>query len=157
MDKIYTHLLAAIELNDSGEGVLKRARDLAGFFGARLSVVHAVEYIPLDAGETMIAAPMDLSLQLSEQAREQLRALCERAGVAADSAQVVPGGVVTEILRLSDDLKADLIVIGHQQRSGLAALFSHRPPRALRCAGAADQSVSAEATRGANPIRARRW
>jgi universal stress protein A len=125
MDKTYKHLLAAIELNDSGEGVLRRARDLAGFFGARLSVVHAVEYIPLDAGETMIAAPMDLSLQLSEQAREHLRALCERAGVAAESAQVVPGGVVTEILRLSDDLKADLIVIGHQQRSGLAALFSH--------------------------------
>ena len=57
MDKFYTHLLAAIELNDDGAQVLSRARELAQHFGARLSVIHAVEYIPLDTGETMIAAP----------------------------------------------------------------------------------------------------
>lgn len=41
------------------------------------------------------------------------------------AARVVPGGAVGEILRQSQELKADLIVIGHQQRRGLAALFSH--------------------------------
>jgi universal stress protein A len=41
------------------------------------------------------------------------------------SARVVPGGAASEILRQSQELKADLIVIGHQQRRGLAALFSH--------------------------------
>ena len=35
------------------------------------------------------------------------------------------GGVVAEILRLSAELNIDLIVIGHQQRRGLSALFSH--------------------------------
>jgi universal stress protein A len=125
MDKTYGHLLAAIELNESGERVLRKARDLAKFFGARLSAVHAIEYLPMDAGESMIAAPIDITQQLQEQAREQLRALCERIGLPADTAQVAPGGVVAEILRLSAALKIDLIVIGHQQRRGLAALFSH--------------------------------
>jgi universal stress protein A len=125
MNKTYSHLLAAIELNDGGERVLQRARDLAKFFGAKLSVIHAVEYLPLDAGESMIAAPIDLTEQMQQQAREQLHALCQRLDLPADSAVVAPGGVVAEILRLSDELKADLIVIGHQQRRGLSALFSH--------------------------------
>lgn len=125
MDKTYSHLLAAIELNDGGERVLQRARDLAKFFGARLSVIHAVEYLPLDAGESMIAAPIDLTQQMQQQARDQLHELCQRLGIPADSALVAPGGVVAEILRLSAELKIDLIVIGHQQRRGLSALFSH--------------------------------
>lgn len=125
MDKTYSHLLAAIELNDGGERVLQRARDLAKFFGARLSVIHAVEYLPLDAGESMIAAPIDLTEQMQQQAREQLHALCQRLDLPADAAIVAPGGVVAEILRLSAELNADLIVIGHQQRRGLSALFSH--------------------------------
>lgn len=125
MDKTYSHLLAAIELNDGGELVLKRARDLAKFFGARLSVIHAVEYLPLDAGESMIAAPIDLTEQMQQQAREQLRNLCQRIGLPEDAAIVAPGAVVAEILRLSAELQADLIVIGHEQRRGLSALFSH--------------------------------
>lgn len=125
MDKTYSHLLVAIELNDGGELVLRRARDLAKFFGARLSVVHAVEYLPLDAGESLIAAPVDLTEQMQQQAQDQLHSLCQRIGLPAEAAIVSPGGVVAEILRLSGDLKADLIVIGHQQRRGLSALFSH--------------------------------
>lgn len=125
MNTLYTHLLAAIDLNDEGEQVLQRALKLAQFFSARLSVIHAVEYIPLDTGETMIAAPVQLSQQLEQQAQQQLKLICERAGVAADCAHVVPGGAVGEILRQAEQLKADLIVIGHQKRRGLAALFSH--------------------------------
>lgn len=125
MEQTYSHLLAAIELNEGGERVLTHARDLAKFFGAQLSVIHAVEYLPLDAGESMIAAPVNLTEQMQQQAREQLHELCQRLGLPQDSAIVSPGGVVAEILRLSAELKIDLIVIGHQQRRGLAALFSH--------------------------------
>lgn len=125
MEQTYRHLLAAIELNDGGEQVLRRARDLAKFFGARLSVIHAVEYLPLDAGESMIAAPVDLTTQLQQQARDQLRELCERIGLPPEATQVVPGAVVSEILRLSTDLNVDLIIMGHQQRKGLSALFTH--------------------------------
>ena len=125
MEKTYSHLLAAIELDDGGERVLKRARDMAKQLGARLSVIHAVEYLPLDAGESMIAAPVDLTQQLQQQARDQLNELCARIGLPPEVVQVVPGGVVAEILRLSAELNIDLIVIGHQQRRGLSALFSH--------------------------------
>lgn len=125
MEKTYSHLLAAIELNDGGELVLRRSRDLAKFFGARLSVIHAVEYLPLDAGESMIAAPVDLTEQMQQQAHEQLRNLCQRVGLPEEVAIVTPGSVVAEVLRKSSDLGADLLVIGHEQRRGLSALFSH--------------------------------
>lgn len=125
MDKTYSHLLAAIELNDSGERVLQRAHDLAQFFNARISVLHAIEYLPMDAGESIIVAPADLTEQMQQQAREQMRGLCQRIGLSPESAIVAPGGVVAEIVRLSAALNIDLIVIGHQQRRGLASLFSH--------------------------------
>ena len=81
LDKTYSHLLVAIELKGGGEIVLRRARALAKFFGARLSVVHAVEYLPLDAGESLIAAPVDLTQQMQQQAQDQLHDLCQRIGL----------------------------------------------------------------------------
>ncbi|MGH8456449.1 MAG: universal stress protein, partial [Stenotrophobium sp.] len=71
------------------------------------------------------AAPAELTLQLEEQARSQLRAMCERRQIPETSVRVITGGVVTEILRASKELGADLILIGHRPRSGLASLFSY--------------------------------
>ncbi|HUP91083.1 MAG TPA: universal stress protein, partial [Solimonas sp.] len=66
---LYTHILAAVELDDSGSAVLARAQELATKFGAQLAVLHVVEYVAIDAGEALMAAPPDLSRQLLDQAR----------------------------------------------------------------------------------------
>ena len=71
----YQHLLAAIAIDEHGEGVAQRAKALAAQFGARLSIVHVVEYIPLETGEALMAAPPDLAAQLQEQARTRLHEL----------------------------------------------------------------------------------
>ena len=42
MNSPYSHIMAAVEVNDYGERVLQRAQALAQFFSARLSVLHAV-------------------------------------------------------------------------------------------------------------------
>ena len=58
---IYKHLLAAIETHDEGEKMLVKARDLARGFGASLSLIHVVEYLPIDpAGDALLATPIDL-------------------------------------------------------------------------------------------------
>jgi universal stress protein A len=122
---LYRHLLASVDLDEQGAAVLTRARDVAAALGARLSVLHVVEYVAIDTGEALMAAPPDLTGQLLEQARTRLRALCERCGVPADAAQVSSGGVTGEIVVMVRDLGADLIVIGHHPRSGIRAWFSH--------------------------------
>ncbi|MGH8505963.1 MAG: universal stress protein [Stenotrophobium sp.] len=125
MNSPYSHILAAVEVNDFGERVLQRALDLARVFEARLSVIHAVEFIPLDAGAAMIMAPTELGQQLESQAREQLLSMCGKLGIPESAVQVVTGGVVTEILRASKALAADLVVVGHRPHSGLASLFTY--------------------------------
>lgn len=121
----YQHLLAAAALDEAGETVIRKAQDLARLFGARLSVVHVVEYIPLETGEALMAAPPDLSLQLTQQAQARLRELCARLGVPADAVHVGNGSTPREIMRQAEALAVDLIVLGHHPRRGLAAWFSH--------------------------------
>src|SRR4051794_14845871 len=97
----YRHVLAAVDLDDNGDRVLLRARELAALFGARLSVLHVVEYVAIDTGEALMAAPPDLTAQLLEQARNKLNALCQRCGVAQSDAQVSSGGVTGEIMAIA--------------------------------------------------------
>ena len=61
---MYQHLMAAVELDDNAERVLKRALELSRLFGARLTVLHVVEYVAIDTGEALMAAPPDLTNQL---------------------------------------------------------------------------------------------
>jgi universal stress protein A len=121
----YQHLLAAISLDELGERVLLRAGDLTRQFNARLSVIHIVEYIPLETGEALMAAPPDLATQLQAQAQTRLMEMCERCNLAVDQQRVVSGGVAAEVHRAAAELQIDLIVVGHHPRHGLAALFSH--------------------------------
>ncbi|MGB0220877.1 MAG: universal stress protein [Sinimarinibacterium flocculans] len=121
----YQHLLAAIAIDEHGEGVARRAKALAEQFGARLSIVHVVEYIPLETGEALMAAPPDLAAQLQEQARTRLHELSVRLGLDEASLRVASGGVAAEIHRAAKELGADLIIVGHHPRHGLSALFSH--------------------------------
>lgn len=121
----YTHLLACIALDEHGERVVLNARQLATGFGARLSVIHVVQYIPLETGEALMAAPPDLALQMQQQAEEQLQALCRRLDLDAAQVRVASGGVAGEIHRAVKELGVDLIVVGHHPRHGLSALFNH--------------------------------
>lgn len=125
MNKHYSHILAAVEVNDFGERVLQRALDLARMFEARLSVIHAVEFIPLNTGAEMIMMPANLGQQLESQAREQLLAMCKKLEIPESAVQVVTGTVVAEILHTAKNLSADLLVVGHRPHSGLASLFTY--------------------------------
>src|SRR3546814_7168196 len=71
----YNHILVALALDQTGRTVLKRTCALAKLFGARLSVLHVVEYIPIESGELLMTAPVDLTQQLEQQSRQQLEAL----------------------------------------------------------------------------------
>jgi universal stress protein A len=123
---VYRHILAAVETHDEGQPVLARARDLARQFGARLSAVHVVEYLPVDpAGDALLTTPVDLSRERAAQAEARLKEWCAALDIPADHARVAVGTITAEILRAAQETGADLIVVGHHPRRGLAALFSH--------------------------------
>lgn len=123
--KAYQHILAAIDLDPHGEQVLRHAGDLAQTFHARLSVLHVVEFVPLDSGDALMIATPDLNRQLVDQARQQAEALCSKCGLPAGCLDVIQGSAAAEIKRIARERGIDLIVIGHHPRRGLGALFSH--------------------------------
>ena len=123
---MYRHILAAVELDEIAKDVLARAKELSRLFGARLSVLHVVEYLPVDpAGDALLTTPVDLSRERATQAESRLREWCQAAGIGADALKVSVGAITPEIVRTAQESAVDLIVLGHAPRRGLAALFSH--------------------------------
>ncbi len=118
----YTHVLAAFDINEEGHHILSRAWHLAKSFGARLSVIHVVEYFPSTG---VVTAPIDLSEDRAIKARDTLRAWGREMGSPEPECQVVIGNPTTEVLRAADTLKVDLLIIGHHPHRGLSLLVSH--------------------------------
>ncbi len=117
---IYRKILLAVDLNADSLGVGRRARELATLLGAELTVLHVVEYVPVEpVGESMVP-PMQVLDQLAAAARQRLVALCADIGVAAAQQRVEVGNVKAEIVRLARAMPCDLIVLGARERHGLS-------------------------------------
>jgi len=139
-NKIYSHLLVAVDFEPESEPVVARARSLRDLFGARLSLLHvvehvppAVEYMPLGfAGE--VSSPDDLALEeeLMALARRQLDALGEQLGVPVADRLIRVGPTGHTIDEVAGEIAADLILIGRRGRHGLLGLFGSTAKTVLR-------------------------
>ena len=117
---IYSKVLLAVDLNADSIGVGRRARDLAARLGAQLTLLHVVEYVPVEpVGETMMP-PVQLIDELTAAARQRLAALGADIGVDAGQQRVEVGNVKSEIVRVARAMQCDLIVLGARERHGLS-------------------------------------
>ncbi|HET6725744.1 MAG TPA: universal stress protein [Gammaproteobacteria bacterium] len=131
----YREILLAVDLGDGCDAVGTRAAALAGAFGARVHLLHVVEYVPVDpAGEELMPPPVDLEMELLEGARDRLAELAERIGLAGAPQEVCIGSIKTEIVRAAEEIQADLIVIGRHHRHGLALLLGSTDRSLLKAA-----------------------
>ena len=121
---VYQHLLAAVDFSPSTDAMMQRTVDMAGRYGALLSVIHVVEYLPvaLDA-ELMLPPLAGVEEQLLENARKRLERLTEDLGVKEVSRYVELGSTKLEILRIAAAQDVDLIVVGSHGRHGLARML----------------------------------
>lgn len=116
----YSHLLVAVDLGTDTEALLERALALAKTFDARLSLAHAVEYLPADpAGDAMLAPAEGLEPELVKGAEKQLAEFATRAGAENASRHIVIGSIPTELARLAEELDADLLVTGAHEHRGI--------------------------------------
>ncbi|HTV79638.1 MAG TPA: universal stress protein [Steroidobacteraceae bacterium] len=117
---IYSRILLAIDLNADSIAIGRRAQAFAALLGAELTVLHVVEYVPVEpVGETM-AAPVQMLDELANSARQRLAALCTDIGVGADQQRVEVGSVKGEIVRVARAMRSDLIMLGARERHGLS-------------------------------------
>lgn len=121
---IYQHILLAVDFAPDSEIVIQRARELAQLHGARLSLVHVTEYVPVDmANELVLPQEMELDQELNELAVKRLAEVAERIGIATADQHVLQGNTRGEIQRLAEDTKTDLIVLGSHGRQGIQRLL----------------------------------
>jgi universal stress protein A len=121
----YKHILLAVDFYEHCEAVANRAKDLANRFQAKLSIIHVVDNLPMaEAGYGMeMPFNMDLTAELMAAAKKKLAKLAEELAVTEDKLWLEMGSPSTEIIRVAEENKVDLIVVGSHGRHGLALLL----------------------------------
>jgi universal stress protein A len=131
---IYRNILLVVDLGEQSEQIGARARDLAALFGAELSVLHVVEYVPVEPmGETLLPA-MQIEEELVARAKQRLTELTEKLGIATARRDVAAGNIKAEIVRAAQERHADLIVLGSRERRGPSILVNFTEDTVLHAA-----------------------
>jgi len=128
MDR-YQRILCAVDLSAENVSVFSRALELAVHYSASLSLLHVVEYIPIDlANELVLPQQQEIEQQLVTQAERVLADLAESAsqlqpGEVPLQQSVVQGSIKSGIVEYAEEQQIDLIVIGRHGRHGLSRLL----------------------------------
>lgn len=131
----YQHLLLAVDFSPDAEVVGARAVDLAQRYGARLSLLHVVEQVPVDpANDLVVPEQILLDGQLMDNARESLQELARRLGIPDAPCRLELGTTKNEIIRVAKEQQVDLIVVGSHGRHGLALLLGSTANAVLHAA-----------------------
>lgn len=121
---LYQHLLLAIDFSAESHYIGERAKTLASQCGARISLIHVVEHVPLDlSNDLVLAQPVNIDQELIDDARGKLDELAEKLGLGDTQRFVELGSTKAEILRIAEENAVDLVVVGSHGRHGLALLM----------------------------------
>ena len=120
----YRKILLAIDLTGDSHAVSRRAIEVAERFGASLSLLHVVEYVPVEPMGEAILPAVQVEEELVENARRRLDALAGELGLPDAERQVEVGNIKAEVVRVAREQGADLIVLGSRERHGLAILIN---------------------------------
>ena len=120
----YEKVLVAVDFSEESKALVRKAQEIAERNQAALNLLHVVEYTSsMYAGDIPLPEDLGLDRDLAKQAAEKLKELASENGIP-DAAQFTEIGVPKrEIVRVADELGADLIVVGSHGRHGLQLLL----------------------------------
>src|SRR5205807_1716289 len=118
---MYKHILFATDLTEDTEYLLAKVRSVRSLTNAKLSLIHVVE--PLPGYSYAYLGIEDIEGQLITEARTAMDKLSAQLNVGASDQFVEVGPTKTKILKIADDVKADLIICGSHGRHGLSLLL----------------------------------
>jgi nucleotide-binding universal stress UspA family protein len=105
---MFRRVLVPVDFTRKNARAVKVAAKLATLRGASVTLLHVIERV--DAGDDAALAGFYRGLEKS--ARTKMGALLASAGRVPTHAEIVYGNRVNEILRLAEENKTDLIVMG---------------------------------------------
>lgn len=118
---MYKHILFATDLTDDTDFIVSKVRGMRGFTGAALSLVHVVE--PMPGYSYAYLGIEDIEGQLIEEAKEALSKLADQLSIEKKDQWIEVGPTKSKILKIAEDIGADLIVCGSHGRHGLSLLL----------------------------------
>jgi nucleotide-binding universal stress UspA family protein len=116
-------ILCPVDFSEPSETALDYAIDLAKKFGADVQLVHVYQ-LPVYAlpDGAMMAGPEFTTKVTTELSRALAELAKGKTGVTLET-HLVEGIPYKEVVRLSEELKADLVVMGTHGRTGLKHLL----------------------------------
>jgi universal stress protein A len=130
----YKNFLLCLDLTDDSEVIARRAKSLASRCGASLTLLHVVEYVPVEPmGEALLPA-VQIEGELVERATSRLAELARKLDLGEAERLVLTGNIKSEVVRVAQERGADLILIGSRERHGVSILFNFTEDTVLHAA-----------------------
>ncbi len=118
---MYKNILFATDLTEDTDYLVKAVQKLQTLTGAKLNLIHVVE--PLPGYSYAYLGIEDIEGQLVEEAKQSIQKLGQVLKVGQTDQYVEIGPTKTKILKIADDIRADLIICGSHGRHGLSLLL----------------------------------
>ncbi|HKQ83596.1 MAG TPA: universal stress protein [Steroidobacteraceae bacterium] len=130
----YKKILLVVDLTEDSQRIGERAKSIAALYQADITLLHVVEYVPVEPMGEALLPTVQIESELVERARTKLAQLSTRLGLQ-DAVQIVESGSIkAEIIRVAQRLHSDLIVLGSRERHGLAILLNFTEDAVLHAA-----------------------
>src|SRR5512137_490567 len=112
----YKKILACLDLTEGSEKIAERAKDMAVRCGGQVTLLHVVEYVPVEPmGEALLPA-VQIEGELVERATKRIAELATRCGLDTAERIVRAGNIKSEVVRIAQEAAVDLIVLGSRER-----------------------------------------
>lgn len=120
----YRHIILGLDLHPECDlTVVRKALALAKTFGAKLTVVHAVEHLNTYGIGQAYPGIINVEEELLKLAKVELTTICEGLHIPAEDQIVEIGSPKMVLFHQAAQKKADLIVVGSHGRHGLGLLL----------------------------------
>ena len=130
----YKKILLVVDLSDDSRIIGERAKAIAACYQSEITLLHVVEYVPVEPMGEALLPTVQIESELVERARKRLAELANVLSFGKCRQLVETGGIKAEIIRAAHRLKVDLIVLGSRERHGLAILLNFTEDAILHAA-----------------------
>ncbi|MFL6547525.1 MAG: universal stress protein [Povalibacter sp.] len=130
----YKKILLVVDLSEDSSIVGERAKVIAECHQSQITLLHVVEYVPVEPMGEALLPTVQIEGELVDRARAKLGELAQRLSLNGSQQLVEAGSIKTEIVRAAQKLGADLIVLGSRERHGLAILLNFTEDTVLHAA-----------------------
>lgn len=122
---MYRKILVGVDLSKSSDVVCARAAELAATSGASITLLHVVEYVPIEPMGEALLPTIEFADELVNSARGRLESLARQHQLELAKQEIRVGNIKSELVQMAREISADLIVLGSRERHGPAILVNY--------------------------------